>query len=407
MFERQLVENIRRALRDTAGVEVRRMSGRIVVRMKAGTISTFSPSCPSRARDLASLEEGESKRGWVVGISDRLAKVFGVANFLFGYEIRSDRDGLAEDVVENVKCQISNISAKGGSASGGKCQSFAVRVKRGNKSYPETSIELERRIGAAIQAAVNLRVDLERPDFTVHIEIVEDEVFVLFEKQNGPGGLPVGVSGRAVALLSGGFDSPVAAWRIMKRGCSLDFVHFHSYPYTSDASIHNVEEIARRLAVWQGGVVMLHLVPFVEFQKAIVVGAPSQMRVILYRRMMMRVAEAIACQCGVEALITGESLGQVASQTLSNIATIGAVVKLPVLRPLIGDDKQEIITRAEAIGTAEISARPADDCCSLFMPTDPVTRTTAALLEAVEESLDVARWLGVLRESTETRQILD
>ena len=277
-------------------------------------------------------------------------------------------------------------------------QTFAVRVKRGNKSYPATSQELEREIGAAIISATGLRVDLERPDLTVAVEIVEDTAFVLLEKVGGPGGLPVGVSGRVLVLLSSGFDSPVAAWRMAKRGCVVDFVHFHSYPYTSDASFRNVEEIAQLLNVWQCGCGQLRTVPLIEYQKAVVTSAPAALRVLLYRRMMVRVAERIARTTGAAALVTGESIGQVASQTISNITAVEAIAGLPVFRPLLGYDKLEIVRQAEEIGTAVISSRPYDDCCSLLTPAHPATHAATAELDAAEAALGAGEWVERLIE---------
>ncbi|MDO8598808.1 MAG: tRNA uracil 4-sulfurtransferase ThiI [bacterium] len=352
----------------------------------------------------------------------RLAHVFGIANFLLGYEARQDREGLAEDVVAVVRKHLSERAPTPPSPPSqrevGKLfvsppptgwgsergwGTFAVRAKRADKSFPENSQEIERRVGAAIAEATGLRVDLEHPDLTVHIEIVERTAFVLLEKSEGPGGLPVGVSGRVLALLSSGFDSPVASWRMMRRGCIVDFIHFHSYPYTSDASIRNVEEIVRVLQPWQQERGRLHLVSLIDYQKAVMTEAPAALRVLLYRRMMVRVAERIARQLGAEALVTGENLGQVASQTIPNMAVVEVVAERPVFRPLLGYDKLEIIREAEMIGTAAISTRPYDDCCSLFTPTHPSTRARGGDLDAAEAVLGAGEWVERLVASAEQR----
>ena len=369
MFERQLIENVRWAVRDFGGVRVQRMSGRIVVRF-----------------DSPDARVGAGRQ-----LRERLARVFGIANFLSGNEVRLERAALAEDAVSVLTAYGLRLTAR----------TFAVRVKRGNKSYPATSQELEREIGAAIVGATGLRVDLERPDLTVHVEIVEDTAFVCTEKAEGPGGLPVGVSGRVLTLLSSGFDSPVAAWRTMKRGCVADFIHFHSAPYTSDASIRNVEEIVRVLQPWQQERGRLHLIPLIEYQKQVMTTAPAALRVLLYRRMMVRVASLIAQRIGAEALVTGESIGQVASQTIPNMAAVEAASSLPIFRPLLGYDKLEIIQQAERIGTAAISSRPYDDCCSLFTPPHPATHATAAELDAAEQTLGAGEWVERLAAATE------
>lgn len=409
-FERQLIENVRWAVRDIEGVRVQRMSGRIAVFVYSAPSPSRSPSYREGEKNTVSpLHTGRGGEGGWGPIAERLKNVFGIANIQMGYEVRQGREELVEDVVEVVRCHCERSEAERGNleASERDCHvaralaprndaqlcTFAVRAKRSDKSFPENSQELERRLGAAIVEATGLGVDLEHPDLTVAVEIVEDTAFVLLERVEGPGGLPVGVSGRVLTLLSSGFDSPVAAWRMMKRGCVSDFIHFHSYPYTSDASIRNVEEIVRVLQSWEQGRGTIHLVPLIEYQKVIMMSAPAPLRVLLYRRMMFRVAEAIARKIGAEALATGENLGQVASQTIPNMAAVEAVATLPVFRPLLGYDKMEIIRQAEAIGTAAISSRPYDDCCSLFTPQHPATRTTATELDAAEASLEVGEWV--------------
>ncbi|MBI4142601.1 tRNA 4-thiouridine(8) synthase ThiI [Candidatus Uhrbacteria bacterium] len=395
-FEHQLIANIRRALTGIPGVRVARMSGRIVVRLDSRQPQADSPK-----------------------LREYLARVFGIANIQIGHEVRQEREALVEDAVNVVRhhfplrhseepsdeeshsedqhgplvarCHgVRSLALLGMTKKVGR-QSFAVRVKRGNKRYPATSQELEREIGAAIVEATGLAVDLEDPDLTVAIEIIEDTAFVLLEKIAGPGGLPTGSAGRVAVLISSGFDSPVAAWRVMKRGAEAILVHFHSAPYTSDASVRNVEEIALLLAAWQGPTSVI-TVPLIEFQKAVMIGAPHALRVLLYRRAMVRVAERIAHAMRAGALVTGENLGQVASQTLTNIGVVDAAATIPILRPLIGYDKQEIINAADVIGTAEISRRPYDDCCSLFVPEHPATAARLTEIEHVEQELGLLEW---------------
>ncbi|MDO8463492.1 MAG: tRNA uracil 4-sulfurtransferase ThiI [bacterium] len=364
MFEKQLVENIRWALRAVAGCEVKRMSGRIVVR-------------------------GVDGAGAVANVAERLQKIFGIVNILTGHEVRQPYAELEQDVVESVRCQVPDTSGR----------SFVVRVKRGQKSYPKNSMELERELGAAIVQATGMAVNLTTPDITVYVEIIERTSFVFTTKRSGAGGLPVGVSGPVLCLISSGFDSPVAAWKLMRRGCIVDFVHFHSYPYTSDASMRNVDEIVQTLQPWQQDRGRLTHVSLIDYQKQVMMDAPADLRVLLYRRMMLRVATRIAIAQHNGALVTGESVGQVASQTIPNLAAVEAATTLPVLRPLIGEDKQDIIEFAERIGTAEISKRPYDDCCSLFTPAHPATRSTVQDLDRAEQQLGADAWVETLTAS--------
>ncbi|MDP3770841.1 MAG: tRNA uracil 4-sulfurtransferase ThiI, partial [bacterium] len=305
--------------------------------------------------------------------------VFGIANAWSGHEVRSDPAALAEDAVTLVRTHCTAHAVA----------SFAARAKRSDKTYPMTSSEIERAVGGAVHEATGIAVHLDDPDLTVRIEIADGSAFVLLARVEGPGGLPVGVSGRVAVLCSSGFDSPVAAWRMMKRGAEVMLIHFHSYPYTSDASLRNVRAIAEVLAVWQGPVTLV-TVPLIDLQKAVMLGAPHAFRVLLYRRAMVRIAERCARQRGAGALVTGENLGQVASQTLTNNATVDDAATLPVLRPLIAFDKQEIIRAAEEIGTAAISMQPYDDCCSLFVPEHPATSSHAPALAEIERTLDLA-----------------
>ncbi|MFH1430215.1 MAG: tRNA uracil 4-sulfurtransferase ThiI [Candidatus Uhrbacteria bacterium] len=356
-FERQLIENIRWALRSLGDVRVQRMSGRIVVRRCA-------------------IEQIED-------IVQKLQKVFGIQNILVGVEVAQEVESL-------------RLAATTCAESFAQDATFAVRVKRGNKQFPMTSMELERDLGAAVVESSGRKVKLQQPTFTVYVEIVERTAFVFTRKIVGPGGLPTGVSGRVLMLLSSGFDSPVASWMLMKRGCIVDALHFHSYPHTSDSSQQNVRALMGVINDWQQQRGTLRMCALADYQREVVTGAPSPLRVLLYRRMMLRIAERTAKALGALALATGESVGQVASQTLANMQAVGAILSTLLLRPLCGMDKDEILRLARQIGTAEISERPYDDCCTLFIPERPETRASVAALDRAEAQLDVAQWVDRL-----------
>jgi tRNA uracil 4-sulfurtransferase len=257
-----------------------------------------------------------------------------------------------------------------------------------------TSPEVEREIGGRIKAARGWRVDLSHAELVVHVELLSDEAFYFFGKERGAGGLPTGTAGRVACLLSGGIDSPVAAHRMMKRGCSVTFVHFHSYPILSRASQEKARELVALLTRWQQRS-RLYLVAFGDIQQQVVLRIPAPMRVLIYRRLiyrrlMMRIAEQIARARGAQALITGDVVGQVASQTLENLSVVGSVATLPVFRPLIGMDKAEIMAEAVNIGTYPISIIPDQDCCTLFTPRHPLTRAKLAQIESAETALPIA-----------------
>ena len=310
----------------------------------------------------------------------RLGRVFGLANYTLAHEVR-----LAADPGESLARVGDTVLAH---LAGQSVPSFRVATKRSDKRFPLTSPEVNRVLGARIQAATAAPVDLDGAALTVGLDILPGRAFVSLEKVPGAGGLPVGTSGSVLALLSGGIDSPVAAWRMMRRGCRVDFVHFHSVPFLDRTSQEKARELARLLAEWELEA-ELFFVPFGEVQRQIVVAVPRPLRVVLYRRMMIRIAEVLARQHGAEALVTGESLGQVASQTLGNLAVIGAATVMPILQPLIGMDKSEIAAEAARIGTFETSIIPDQDCCQLFVPRHPSTRADPRAVAAAEERFDV------------------
>jgi len=279
-------------------------------------------------------------------------------------------------------------------------RSFKIDSRRGTKDFPLNSMELNRQLGGFVQELTHADVRLENPDAVFYVELVKGRAFLYRSKIPGAGGLPSGTGGKVMCLLSGGIDSPVAAYRMMRRGCRVLYVHFHSFPHTSIESQEKVRNILRVLARFQLDS-QLHMVPFAEVQREIVAYAPPPLRVVLYRRFMVRIAEALAQRERAAALVTGDSLGQVASQTLENIRTISAVTTLPIFRPLIGDDKEDIMRIAREIGTYDISILADQDCCSLFVPKHPETMSTLAKAENAESGLDIPRLIQTaLKEST-------
>jgi len=269
---------------------------------------------------------------------------------------------------------------------------FAVDARRSNTNHPVTSMEMNIIIGQHIVDETGLGVNLNHPDATAWVEVVGGEAYVFGRKFPGTGGLPVGSAGKVMALLSAGIDSPVAAWQLMKRGAIVVGVHFSGVPHTSDSSDHLVDDIAHVLELY-GGIGRVYYVPFGTLQKEISLNVPPDLRVLMYRRLMIRVAEAIAAFENGKALVTGESLGQVASQTLENIVAVDEVATMPVLRPLIGTDKIEIIDRARAIGTYELSIQTHDDCCTLFMPRTPETHAKLSAVLKADSALDSERMI--------------
>lgn len=301
-------------------------------------------------------------------LARRISSVFGVANFSLVERVDRDIDVLRTSILSALD--------------GHRFASFRIDTQRGDKIFPLKSPEINRQLGAAVKDKTGARVDLDNAEFTVFVEVLPKDAFFGFNKLPSAGGLPVGASGRVVSLISGGFDSPVAAYRMMQRGCRLFFVHFHSAPYQDKTSQEKVRDLVARLTRHQFQS-RLYMVPFGEIQRQIVAAVARPLRVVLYRRMMLRIAEAIARQEKAKALVTGESLGQVASQTLENMAVIQQAAVLPILRPLVGMDKQEIIDQSRRIGTYDISSVPDQDCCQLFVPKHPATK---ARLDEVAEA---------------------
>jgi thiamine biosynthesis protein ThiI len=307
-------------------------------------------------------------------VRDRISTVFGIANFS-----RASRG--PQDFGELAALVLAELGSR-------QAASFRVSARRADKRFPFTSPQIEREVGGLIKLATGWTVDLERPALTIHIEMMTDHAFYFFDKEPGAGGLPTGTGGLLACLLSGGIDSPVAAFRMMRRGCYVHFIHFHSYPILSRASQEKVREIAALLTKYQQRS-RLTLVAFGELQQQVLLGVKPELRVVIYRRLMLRIAERIARRAHARALVTGEVIGQVASQTLENLTVIAGATSLQVLRPLVGMDKDEITDQAERIGTLPISNIPDQDCCQLFTPRHPATRATLAEVTQAEEALPV------------------
>ncbi|MEZ4655536.1 MAG: tRNA uracil 4-sulfurtransferase ThiI [Candidatus Eisenbacteria bacterium] len=321
------------------------------------------------ARPLSADEEAR--------VLERIGGVFGVAHFSVCAEVaRDDLDGLEAAVVELASRMQTQRPRR----------SFRIVTHRSDKRFPITSVDLNVRLGQAVVDATGLCVDLKSPEMEVHVEVLQDRFLLYGDRRPGLDGLPVGSSGRLVALLSSGIDSPVAAYRLMGRGCRIFFVHFHSLPYTKRASLDLAEELVRQLARHQPSS-RLYLVPLAEIQRKIVTEAPAPLRVVLYRRYMLRLAALVAKKVHARALVTGESLAQVASQTLDNLVAIEEAVDTPILRPLIGTSKGEIIAEARRLGTFDISIQPFDDCCSFLMPQSPETHAKLDQVLRAEERL--------------------
>jgi thiamine biosynthesis protein ThiI len=361
-FENALCANINMVLQDCGAERAKRISGRILVPLKPASV-------------LAEIKR-------------RLMRVFGIAYFAEAWA--------SAQAVENLEANAWAL------IEGRTFNSFRIEARRADKSFPHTSVEINQRVGRYIKERCGVKVDLENAELTCWIEIVEKYALIYVERFPGPGGLPVGTSGKVVVLLSGGIDSPVAAWKLIKRGCTPIFVHFHSFPYTNKESEEKAKQLAKLLSNYALRV-KAYLVPFAEIQRHIMVSTPLDTRVILYRRYMLRLAEHIAEREKARVLVTGDSVGQVASQTIENIDVISRAVQIPILRPLIGDDKIEIVEFARRIGTYEISIQPDQDCCSLFVPKHPETKANIAEIEESEARLDIAE---VMKAAVENAEVL-
>jgi thiamine biosynthesis protein ThiI len=324
-------------------------------------------------------------------VAQRVKDCFGVAKFFRAYQAPQD--------LGKVKALLPGL------LEGRQFASFRITANRADKRFPLGSSEINRDLGKYVQDLTGARVDLERPDLTIFLDVLSRGILIYFQEERGYGGLPVGVSGVLMAMLSGGIDSPVAAWHMMKRGCQVQFVHFHSYPLVDMSSMEKAADLAQHLTRHQYAS-SLFLVPLSEIQKRIIVSTPPSYRVILYRRFMVRVAEALARRQGAKAIVTGESCGQVSSQTLDNIVVIDQSANIPILRPLIGFNKEEIVDVARAIGTFPISILPDQDCCTLFVPKHPETRGDVETVCRLESALPVDDLVRQALDNTEVKEFV-
>ena len=347
-FLKRLVRNLRRAVADLDVTEIKTVMGRIEV--------VLGPTAEPAA------------------VGERIRTVFGVANYSYAGRAPQDLDAIAAAILQDLGDRT--------------CASFRVSARRADKRFPMLSPEIEREIGGRIHEARGWKVDLTHPELTIHIQMLTRDAFYYFGKERGSGGLPTGTAGRVTCLLSGGIDSPVAAWRMMKRGCDVTFVHFHSYPILSRASQEKARQLVELLTRYQQKS-RLYLVPFGDIQQQVLLTVPGPMRVVVYRRLMLKIAERIARSRRAQALITGDAVGQVASQTLENLAVVGHVATLPLFRPLIGMDKEEIVDDARRLGTYPVSIIPDQDCCTLFTPRNPQTKSRLHEIERAEALLHI------------------
>ncbi|GAB7388932.1 tRNA 4-thiouridine(8) synthase ThiI [Bacillaceae bacterium] len=367
-FENRLRDNVQRALRDYPKIKVKKEHGRMFVELNGEPLEP---------------------------VLEKLRYVFGIVSF--SPVVREELD------IERIKA-----------ASLALMQSlrpfprtFKVSARRTNKGFPFSSMELNHLVGAhVLRHTEDLKVDVHRPDVELNVEVRQEAAYINCEVIPGQGGLPVGSSGKAMLMLSGGIDSPVAGWMMMKRGMKVEAVHFHSYPFTSERARQKVVDLARILSRY-GGEIKLHVVPFTEIQTKIREKCPEHYMITLMRRFMMRITERIAEKRGSLAIATGESLGQVASQTIESMHTINKVVQIPVLRPLVGMDKAEIMEIAKRIGTYETSILPYEDCCTVFTPKAPVTKPNPLTAERMEAGLDVETLVREAVERTEVENVTE
>lgn len=369
-FEQRLVRNIQLALKGLGVKRVENLRSRIRVLLPPDVTDTV--------------------------IRERLARVCGVANFSLTQEVPLN---LANpDLRELSAALIEELRTKSFST-------FRVTARRADKRLTLTSMAVERAVGAAVCEGTGKTVSLRDPDLTVYIELLTKEAYFSVDKIQGPGGMPVGVSGKVACLISGGIDSPVAAYRMIKRGCRAMFVHFSGRPLVSRASEEKVHDLVQTLTAYQYES-PLYIIPFGEIQREIVLNTPAPFRVVLYRRMMIRIAEQLAKKEQCWGMVTGDSLGQVASQTPENLSVVEEAAELPILRPLIGMDKLEITDEAKRIGTYETSIEPDEDCCKLFTPPHPSTKTRIDELRKVERALDVTALVKQGLEKAEASEFI-
>ncbi len=362
VFEDMLVKNIRQALKGMGEMKIRKAQATIYI----------EPDDDSLTDEIV----------------EKLKKVFGIVSIVVAYPAKKDMDDIEKQIC---LCLDSELKA---------AKSFKVIAKRSDKQYPMKSPEICEEIGGRIlDAYPNLKVDVKNPEINVYVEIRE-EAYVHLDRIQGAGGMPSGSNGRAMLLLSGGIDSPVAGYMIGKRGVYMEAVHFFSYPYTSDRAKDKVLKLASLIAGYTGSL-KVHIVPFTDIQLEIRDKCPEEHLTLVMRRFMMAIAERIALKRGCQALITGESIGQVASQTMAALAVTDDAVNLPVFRPLIGMDKEEIVEISRKIDTFETSILPYEDCCTVFTPRHPTTKPKVDMIIRSQERLDIERLINEAVEGTE------
>jgi thiamine biosynthesis protein ThiI len=367
LFERRLQNNLRSAVRDIAPVEIWRRHGVMVVRVTGGE--------PGARPDVATVD----------ALARRITDVMGIVWVHRAWRVAKDEGSVVRAALDLMA---------------GRTGAFAVRSRRRDKRFPLTSTELDRLVGFKIVEAYGLPVRLKDPEHTLSIEVDRDEVFVFSGGLPGQGGLPVGMSGRALVLMSGGIDSPVAAYRMMRRGLRVDYLHFSGMPFTGPESIYKAYALVRELDKFQGGS-RLFVVPFGKAQQQIKSSGADRLAVIAQRRLMLRTGELLAHRLGGAALITGDSLGQVSSQTLANMTALDDAVQLPILRPLVGMDKIEIMDAARRINTLAVSELPDEDCCTLLAPRRAETRAKIEDLRQIDKRLDADELAERLADSVQ------
>lgn len=364
-FELRLLKNVEAMLEGYPVVTVRKISGRVCVFIREET--DYAVACE---------------------IADKLACVPGVARVSSGYKTERDIEEIGRAAVDAM-------------SEAGEFESFKVAARRSHTDFEIDSMQMNQLVGSLLcDAFPEKKVKMKDPDLKVCVEVVQSSAYVYARSVPGVGGLPVGSSGRVMCLLSSGIDSPVATWRLARRGAVCIGVHFSGRPQTSSTSEYLVDDIAHVLER-TGCIARVYVVPFGDYQREIAGSVPPGLRVIMYRRLMFKVAQALAAREKAGALVTGESLGQVASQTLENIGATDAAVSMPVFRPLIGTDKQEIIAQAQKLGTFEISSQDAPDCCTLFMPRSPETHAKLACVLEAEAPLPIDEWVAEIVEHVE------
>ena len=372
-FERMLLDRIKKLLKKFDGVKAYRHEGLIFVRAD---------------KELNPGTEGKQ------AILKEIGKVFGVASISPAMECESTMEDIGQTAVEYMMEAIEERGVK----------TFKVNAKRADKNFPVKSPDISRQIGAAVLKGCKvLKVDVHNPDVKLFVDVRHDKSYVYQDKIPGFGGLPLGTNGKGMSLLSGGIDSPVATWMMAKRGMMIETVHFHSFPYTSQRAREKVEELAALVATYCGRFRM-HVINLLPIQEQIVQNCPEEETTILVRRFMMRIAEELAAGNGCSMLITGENLGQVASQTAEALVVTDASVKMPVMRPLIGLDKTDIMDLAKEIGTYDKSIEPYEDCCTVFLPKHPATKPKLERILASESKLDCE---GLIREAIEKEEIVE